>query len=252
MPKNSATPAASQGTGKKLITFIKNLTLTVSELVKNLIESIQDNQEAQIKLYTQGDEIFELDCIFQKANDLKFLLEFPASTLPEDIDFEEKHPVSIVYESFPVLIVAKITQKINENILKMVAQDTIDPASFREYFRVDISTTIKASSTHPKKTSLSNNWSMTGKTQDLSATGVLALFPKEIQSKNKLLLEITLPDSGRVVTTIAHVIRTRRLRKLRWQAAFHFDRIEAEDREMIIQCCFKEQRRQLRERIQVT
>ncbi len=221
------------------------------DLTNSIVKGIQDSQKARIKLTTLDGRKIHLDCIFKESNALHFFLVFPPNTLPNNIDLDKKHPVSVIYQSNPILLVATVVAYNGSDTLELIAKDTVDPVSLREYFRVNMTTTIRASFKEDKKKVHSQNWSMTGKTQDLSATGVLALFPSEPKDKNQILLEIHLPDTHMTVKATAHVVRTRRLRKMRWQVAYHFDRINNRARDQIIQCCLREQRKLLRDKVQI-
>ncbi len=221
------------------------------DLVKSIVSNIKNNQKAQIKLSTLDGEILDLDCIFIESSPPHFHLEFPTDILPDNIDVERKHPVAIFYENYPILLDTKICNKKDDAILEMIAKDTVDPSIFREYFRVDITTQIQASYKQTSRKSKNKNWALTGKTQDLSGTGVLALFSDEPKNKKDILLEIDLPGSNIVAKAAAHIVRIKKLRKLRWQVAFHFDTINDQDRDHIVQCCLREQRKLLREKVQV-
>ena len=129
-------------------------------------------------------------------------------------------------------------------------RETGIPVSLREYFRVMVSTPIVASFEPASEDSRQRPWQVNGMTVDLSGTGVLAVFPAEFENRNHIFLDITLPDSDKRVDCVAHVVRTKKLRKSRYQIALHFDAITRKNRDCIITACLQEQRRQLRLRME--
>ena len=93
-------------------------------------------------------------------------------------------------------------------------------------------------------------WKMIGTTVDLSGSGVLAVFAEKPATSHNIQLIMTMPGEESPFICLADVVRTYRLRKNRYQVAFHFTVISTKTRDQIISCCFQEQRRQLRENVE--
>ncbi len=222
----------------------------MSDSIKNIVEKIQDSQKAQIKLTKKDGKQVYLDCVFKESNAPQFFLLFRPNKLPENIDLNKKHPVSVRYQKTTISLSSNIVSTPGDRSLELVANTMLDPASMREYFRVDVTTSISASYEVKSNADHPRNWSMTGTTQDLSATGVRALFPEEPKDIHHIFLKIHIPDTHLIVRALAHVVRKKKLRKERWQVSFHFDDLTDDHRDQVIQCCLREQRKQLREKVQ--
>ncbi len=219
--------------------------------ISSIVESIEDSQKAQIKLTTVGGNQLSLSCIFKEGDSPEFYLVFPPDTLPDNIDLDEKHPVSIQQDQKIVSLNTRIIEQKGDRTLYLIARETLDPASLREYFRVSLSTPVTASYETSKQGKIVKGWSIKGMTQDLSGSGVLALFKEEPKNKNNIFLEIALPEKNLTIRTLAHIIRKKLLRNRRWQVSFHFDNISNNHRDAIITNLLKEQRKQLREKVNV-
>ena len=109
---------------------------------------------------------------------------------------------------------------------------------------------VKASYTAEQQDTRAECWRMTGTTLDLSGSGLLALFSEKPASSQRILLELTPPEDPEPIFCLANVIRSYRIRRNRFQVAFHFIEVTPKTRDQIVSCCLREQRRQLRENVQ--
>lgn len=218
----------------------------------NLIKSIKDNRPTSVQLHTQSGTLVQLDATFKESVAPNFFLVFPPAAIPEDLD--SKYPVHLTVldeNEKPVVLTAKILGVVSDRSIEMAATKTINPASLREYFRVDLRTAITISHESMDARS-SHNWTLKGQTIDLSGSGVLGLFAEEPKTQHNLFIDIRLTYPEKLIQCIGHVVRTVRLRGGRWQVALHYDTISGKDRDSIITNCLWEQRRQLRERVQTS
>ncbi|WP_136807847.1 PilZ domain-containing protein [Desulfosediminicola flagellatus] len=222
-----------------------------SELI-NLIKSIKDSQSATIKLHTIGGADIHLDCIYKESIAPNFFVVFPPGKIPENLDPKKACAISFHDDNkeSPALN-AKITDITNDRTIELTGTTTIDPSSLREYFRVDFRTRISISFESRAKTSKAHSWSIIGQTLDLSGSGVLSLFNEKPRNNHSIFIEIALTHPVKNILCIGHVVRIRRLRRGNYQVAIHFDNLTQKNRDALITNCFWEQRRQLRERIQI-
>ncbi len=218
--------------------------------IEKIVQTITDSQNAQVKLTTKGGNEVSLKCIYKEDNPPYFYLVFPPDTLPDNIDDTENHPVSVLCKNSTISINSLIVAQKGDRTLHLIANDTVDPASLREYFRINISIPISASYEPSYKGSRTIGWSISGKTQDLSGSGVLALFKDEPKNKDNIFIELAVPQSKRKVRIIAHIIRKKLLRSRQWQVSFQFDNISNKHRDAILTTLLKEQRKQLRNNVQ--
>lgn len=215
-----------------------------------IIKKIKDSQLAKLRFIAQNGELVDLDCIYKEAESPNFFLVFPPETIPENLALEQDGTVSIHSEDDSIVINAVIESQQGDRTLGLLAKDIVDPVTLREYFRVFFKTTIFASHEPTSVDSKARPWKATGNSVDLSGTGILAIFPHKLANKHNIFLDFNLPDLDKSIQCVAHVVRTRRIRKSRFQIALHFDHINRKNRDAIITACLQEQRRQLRERME--
>lgn len=221
----------------------------MSSPINNIVKEVGDQRAAHIKLVLMGGKHHNCACTFKVDAPPNFYLVFPPNTLPERIDHSAYHPVSIKRENSTTSLNAKIIEQSGDRTLYLAAKNTVDPASLREYFRINTATNITVSHTSSLESSGTSNWSISGNTQDISGSGVLALFPDEPRSRDHLVMELYLPDKNVTVNAVGHIVRKKRLRNRKWQVAFHFDSISTKHRDAIITFLLSVQRKQLRENV---
>ena len=221
----------------------------MSDSIITIIKKIKDSSLAKlITTGTDGEPIY-LDCIYKESESPNFFLVFPPDTLPGDIE-RSKCKVSINVGDDPVIITASIEEFPNDRTIELKGKESIDPRSLREYFRVFYRTVVTASHEPTSDDPKAKSWSMQGDSVDLSGTGILVIFPEEPQNRKNIFLDFDLPDVSKSIHCVGHVVRTKRIRKGRFQVALHFDHITRKNRDAIITACLHEQRRQLRERME--
>lgn len=221
----------------------------MSSTINNIVQSIEDSQTARIKLTVRGGNQHYFECVYKEDSSPHFYLVFKPGTLPDDIDLRQDHPVSIRQEATTVSLNATIIKLKGDRTLHLQAKGTVDPASLREYFRINTTTEVTVSHTSTLQQGPSANWTITGKTQDISGSGVLALFDDEPRSREHLIIELYLPDKKHTVNGVGHLVRKKRLRSKKWQVSFHFDTISQKHRDLIITYLLSVQRKQLRENV---
>lgn len=210
------------------------------------IKRVQDSQSAEINLQlTNGGSVL-LKCVYKESIAPHFFLVFPPKQIPVNLDIGKSCLVALNNGVKPVTFKAAIESIKGDRVLELFAQKTIDPTSLRTAYRADLRTAISASY-EPGPEEKAKPWTHCGETLDLSAGGTLAIFPAEFENKQRIRLHINLPYTDTEIFCTSHIIRTIKLRKERWQIALQFDDISQKERDIIVSCCLKEQRRQLRD-----
>ena len=220
--------------------------------ITDIVKKIIDSAGAEIDVSTTEGETIRLKCIYKESLAPNFFLVFPPKRLPSNLDTSRLCPISIKGENVSITLTAKILDINGDRTLELTAKEFVDPSSLREYFRIDIRMPITIFYEPGPAEDRSHYWSLEGETLDLSGSGVLAILPAQPKNNHKLKLEFSLKHTNIAIECTAHVIRTKRLRRGRHQVALHFDHISSKHRDAIISDCFKEQRMQLRERIQTS
>ncbi len=221
----------------------------MSENIAKTISRIPDSQSAEIDISTKVGKTIRLNCIYKESDSPEFFLVFPPKRLPNDIDTGILCPISIKLEQKALTLSAKIIAISGDRTLELAAKDTVKPETLREFFRVDTKVTIVANYNPDSVEGDSHSWTLEGQTLDMSGSGVLTIFTEEPQNRNKLELKLSMNNGKDVISCTGHVVRTKRLRKGKYQVAFHFDTMKPKERDTIISFCLQEQRNRLRDKV---
>jgi len=221
----------------------------------DILKDIPDSKPVRIFLPIKDNkERYRLQCVYKKRETPHFDLLFQPGTLPvDDIDQSDTCIINIDMGGPNLSLEAKITKIVNNQMLEMIVQKSISHEQLREFFRVDATAHVIGKSFHPaffgKK---GEQWTLQGKTIDISGSGILATFPEQPPLDDQIRLEISLPtDPPEIVRVLAHPVRSMQVSDGQWEVAYHFDDIDTEDRDKIIGCCLVIQRRLLRLKVQV-
>lgn len=220
--------------------------------IDDVLQKLTDKAITIVDLPGNRDEVFRCKALLIKQESPQVELLFPPNSWKaEDLRLGVNCSLSIEQNGKQVSLIAKLDSVVDARRLKFTAREPITPESMRDYFRVPINTAIQASYVAEPRETKVQSWKMVGTTVDLSGSGVLALFASKPPSNNRILLEITPLEESEQICCLADVVRTYRIRSNRYQVAFHFIEVTTKTRDLIISCCLKEQRRQLRENVRV-
>jgi c-di-GMP-binding flagellar brake protein YcgR len=222
----------------------------VTAAIRDIIKNLHDSDSSQIDITCTNGQNIRLNCIYKESHAPEFFLIFPPKKLPEDIDTATNCPVTIRAAKAPVSFSAQIIKIVDDRTLELIAKQTIKLESLREYFRVDTNVTIIASYDPLPRDGENLSWMIKGRTLDMSGSGILALLPEPPKNNHKIDITLTLADGKTSVSCLGHVVRKKRLRRGRYQVAFHFDSLTPKNRDDIISFCLQEQRTRLREKIE--
>ena len=221
----------------------------MSENITKTICRIPDSESAEIDISTKDGHTLRLNCIYKESDSPEFFLVFPPKKLPDDIDTEKLCPISIKLEQKALTLAAKITSITGDRTLELTAKDTVKPESLREYFRVDTRLTVTVDYNPESVEGDDNSWTLEGQTLDISGSGVLTILPEEPQTRNKITLNISMNDGKDNISCTGHIVRIKRLKKGKYQVAFHFDTMKPKERDSVISFCLQEQRNRLRDKV---
>lgn len=222
------------------------MTASISETIKKIV----DSESAKIDISTLDGQVVRLNCIYKESHSPNFFLVFPPKKLPSNIDIKKHCPIAIKSGQTNLTLTALIIGINGDRTLELTAKNTIDPEMLREYFRVGAKVPITASYDPESPDSPMPPWTLEGRSLDMSGSGLLALFPGEPPTKRKITILIHLIKGQKDLECTGHIVRSRRIRKGNFQVSFHFDYISAQDKDSIISFCLREQRNQLRDKIQ--
>ena len=206
-----------------------------------------------IPLTNRPDRI-RAQCIYQQTSPPKFALIFKPGVLPlGEIDTSQAAIINVDMGGPTVSLEANILNVTNSQTLEMVMIKSINHEQMRDFFRVDAVTNVisKAFETNVFDND-SQQQAISGRTVDISGSGILAIFEDQPPQTQHIRLEVLLPSpSPETITVFAHQVRIQELHDGKFEVAYHFDDISDEDRDKIIGTCLVLQRQMLRLKVQV-
>ena len=216
--------------------------------ITEIFQKINDHAPAIVDIPARNGEDYRCKAIFIKKEYPAIELIFPPNSWEENnLVLGSECTLAVEHDGRDISILACLDQVTNNRRLQFTAKEPVSVESLREYFRVLINLPIEASYIAGPREVKAKTWKMLGTTIDLSGSGVLALFSEKPPTTHNIQIVITMPEDEPSIVCLADVVRTYRLRKNRFQVAFHFEIVSSKTRDQIISCCLQEQRRQLRE-----
>ncbi len=237
------------------LTFNTSIT-RIKFMDTDILEKFPDQKPVRVFLPIEDEkERTRVQAVFKRGEEGRFRLLFAPGELPEHIDVMREAIIGVDLGGPSLSIEAKIRGvDDNEQGLDMVLIHSVSHEQSREFFRVDATTHIVS---RPFAGSDDEQWELSGESIDISGSGVLAVFDREVPEAKFISLQLTLPTEDEktgkndVVEVVAHQVRSQRRDDGRYQVAFHYDDVSEEDRDKIIGSCFILQRKMLRLRVRV-
>ncbi|MGL1931599.1 MAG: PilZ domain-containing protein [Desulfotalea sp.] len=222
----------------------------VSEAIIKKITSIKLGQACFLNFKLGSDEQ-RLDCT---------LLSVEGDVMLFDLTYTPKYKLKedqgISFSTAPSLAMATIsceTDVVSHSgrEIRIKAIGEIDPATFRNNFRVNIRVPIELKHGQDLPEGHPHHWSTTGESIDISMSGLLCILATEAPIDGNIELTMNLPDPKGKATCIANIIRIKRLTRTRWLTALHFKSINEKNSDIVLSNCLQEQRRQIRENVKL-
>lgn len=219
--------------------------------ILEIFERISDKAATLVDIPAKNGDDFRCKAVLLKKESPVIELVFPPDSWEESrLMLGADCNLVVEHEGRSINLIARLDTVSGPRRLQFTAREPVSPESLREYFRVLINIPIEASYIAGPREVKAKTWKMVGTTIDLSGSGVLAVFAEKPSTTHNIQLIMTMPGEEPPIVCLADVVRTYRLRRNRFQVAFHFGVVSGKTRDQIISCCFQEQRRQLRENIQ--
>ncbi len=224
----------------------------------DILEKFPDQKPVRVFLPIENDKKrFRVQAVFERGEKGRFRLLFAPGELPENVDVKKEVLIGVDLGGPSLSIEANI-RDVDDNgqVLDMVLIRSINHEQLREFFRVDATTRVVSRSFSCPGSS-AEQWEIAGESIDISGSGVLAVFDRELPDAKFISLQLTLPTEDErtgenyIVNVVAHQVRSRRQEDGRYQVAFHYDDVSEEDRDKIIGSCFVLQRKMLRLRVRI-
>lgn len=218
--------------------------------IDEILDKLNDNASTIVDLPSSRGEDLRCNALLIKRESPLLELLFPPNSWTEpDLKIGSYCNLVVEHRGQSVNLIARLDSIVNNRRLHFIAREPVAPEALRDFFRVAVNTQIEASYIAGPQEVRVQTWKMVGTTIDLSGSGVLALFAEKPPSSNRIQLIISMPDDEVPIVCLANVVRCYRLRKSRYQVAFHFENVTAKTRDQLISFCLQEERRQLRENV---
>nr|WP_275889165.1 PilZ domain-containing protein [Desulfobulbus rhabdoformis] len=241
---------AQSNTNTNSSIFALIIFVIVASITK-LLKKIKDHAPTIVDIPAKTGEDYRCKAVLRKRNGTAIELVFPPNSWEQDnLPIGANCNLAVEHQGESLNLVARLDEVSDARRLLFTAREPISPESLREFFRVLINIPIEASYIASPREVKAKTWKMLGTTIDLSGSGVLAVFAEKPPTNHNIQLVMTMPEDEPSVVCLADVVRTYRLRKNRYQVAFHYEVISQKARDQVISSCFQEQRRQLRENVQ--
>ncbi len=213
---------------------------------------LKDHKVCHISLPLTDGEKLELECVAHSSEPPRLEVYFLPGQLPiEEIDQQARCRISMDADGSSLSLVASVEEIENDRKLRLVHVEVAAHIQKRAFFRVNTQFEVGLQCLERGKIEL-NEFSISGEAVNLSGGGVLVCLQESLKLHQQVNLQLTLPGpTPYTINCIGHVVRVNEEGQNKYNTAFHFDRIEEEDRDKIIAFCLVEQRRQLRMRVQV-
>lgn len=218
--------------------------------IDEILEKLKDNAHAVVDIPGVNDESYRFNALLIKRTSPELELLFPPESWKiSDLKIGASCNLAIEQNDATVNLIARLDFPVDARRLHFTAREPVSPESLRDYFRVLTNVPIEASYVAGPKEINTQSWKMLGTTIDLSGSGVLAMFAEKPASNHRIQLVISPPEERNPIICLGNVVKAYRIRKNRYQVAFHFEHISTKTRDQVISYCLQEQRRQLRENL---
>ncbi|MGD9949436.1 MAG: flagellar brake protein [Desulfobulbus sp.] len=219
----------------------------------SFLSQIKEGTAVKVSIPLKGiAEKVRFPCFFGTTNLPEFSLRFPLDSLNFDqIDTLRDCTVMIDLANQTIAVAAALAALEPPCVIKLTAKKTITHTQTRNYFRVDASARVAASSLVPEGMAREGEtWRLLGDTIDLSGSGLLCAFNEPLEKGAEVRIELTLPSREMdTIKAVGHVVRCKKIEAGLYHTALHFDMIDPESQDKIMACCFELQRRYLRMRV---
>jgi hypothetical protein len=221
----------------------------------SFFSTVKEGTAVKVSIPLKGiTEKVRFPCFFRTTTPPEFSLSFPPDSLDFDqIDLSRDCTVMIDASEETISVAADICAVQPPCVLTLTARETVTHTQTRNYFRVDATARVAASSIIPEEMAREGeSWRLLGDTIDLSGSGLLCAFGEPLEKGTRVRIELTLPSPDMdMIKAFGHVVRCRKIEEGLYHAALHFDMIDSESQDKIMACCFELQRRYLRMRVRL-
>ena len=218
----------------------------------DILNKLDDQATTTVDLPARNGEHYRCKAMLVKKDLPEIELVFPPNSWEEEnLLFDDDCHIAVELDGQPINLIAQLHHAAGSRRLHCTAREPIAAESLREYFRVAVNMPIEASYIAGPREVNNKTWKMIGTTIDLCGCGVLAVFAEKPASTHNIQLVMTHPEEETALVCLADVVRTYRIRKNRYQVAFHFNVISGKTRDQVISLCLREQRRHLRDNVEL-
>jgi len=201
-----------------------------------------------VNVTSTAGEVIKLNATAAVTGPPEMELRFAPGELPAPERIDPEADCLVFIETGDIVtLICTIVPDPGKDFLSLTVRDLIQHAEKREYFRGPAGR-LKMSWRRKKPTDAKKP--VESKGVNISCGGVLLITAAPVEKKEKLVLEITLPEPvKKTITCDALVLRVSRKKGEERFVAVKFTDMDSERCDDIMAFCFAEQRRLLREQV---
>lgn len=216
----------------------------------SILDLLSEHKVCRINLPTRTGTALTVECVARCTSDPHIETVFLPKTLPVG-ELDPTGYCQLYFEvgSKPYALKTKITEIIKEDRLQLSFMEMFSPTQQREYFRVDTKVSITFSLYPADVEDIRESFQ-----GDVNLSGCGIYFPTQLPAhvRSKIILHIMLSEPfGELGEIIGEVVRIHRSRRQKQWIGVKFLQISTQDRDRLIAFCLAEQRRILRQRVQL-
>lgn len=217
--------------------------MDVNDYLSNFPEKIP----VAVNVPIRGGEVQKYSATALVTDPPEVELYFDPNALPDPGRIDTEADCLVFIETGEIVtLISSIDEVAGRDLLHITVRNVIQHEEKREFFRGPAGRL----SLSCRRKGPSGGKPFAGKGINISCGGVLMMVHHQVQKKEKLAMEIRVPEPvGKTLEIDAIVLRLNQVRKGTFSVAVRFTNMDSETCDDIMAFCFAEQRRMLREQV---
>ncbi|MBA2882668.1 hypothetical protein HNR65_003022 [Desulfosalsimonas propionicica] len=217
--------------------------MDVNDYLSNFPEKIP----VAVNVPIRGGEVQKYSAIALVTDPPEVELYFDPNALPDPGRIDTEADCLVFVETGEIVtLISSIEEAAGRDLLRITVHNVIQHEEKREFFRGPAGRL----SLSCRRKGPGGGKPFAGKGVNISCGGVLMMVYQQVQKKEKLAMEIRVPEPvSKTLEADAVVLRINQVRKGFFSVAVRFTNMDSETCDDIMAFCFAEQRRMLREQV---
>ncbi|MBW1778160.1 MAG: PilZ domain-containing protein [Deltaproteobacteria bacterium] len=212
-----------------------------------LFHILREAVPAQVNLPLRGKEVFRLIAVARALEPQVVELRFAPNTLPDPDTLDTASDCLVFIETGEIVtLISRIQEIQGRKTVQIAVREVIQHVEKREYFRGPATRLVLSYREKPAE----GSGVFYAQGVNISCGGMLMMLTSRLRQKQKLFLEIRIPEPvEKVIRCEAVVLRVNPVKAGGFFTAVRFTRMNSGSCDDIMAFCFAEQRRIIRERV---